>query len=91
MFDITKTAVAGKCIKKDTKRNMVFSTFYCLAAKRVQIDNAQQNKSKYHLMHPLELLETKLIQMKTIYWQMKEEKKLQLKHEQTTQKETKIK
>jgi len=41
MFDITKTAVAGKCIKKDTKRNMVFSTFYCLAAKRVQIDNAQ--------------------------------------------------
>jgi hypothetical protein len=41
MFQITKTAVAGKCIIKDTERKMVFSTFYCLAAKRVQIANAQ--------------------------------------------------
>lgn len=72
----TKTAVAGKCIKKDAKRKMVCSTFYCLAAKRMQIDNALEKKSKYHLMHPLELLETKVIQMKTVYWQMKEEKKI---------------
>lgn len=33
-------------------------------------------KSKYNLMHPLELLETKTILMKTVYLQMKEEKKI---------------